>query len=92
MLTDRIRHAYATWHGALHNTHPHVDHVGWDTRLVHGEWGSTFANAPHVFARTELEHARVAVDHGTAELLATGQRSLAAVWECPFTSSPRRQS
>ncbi len=34
-------------------THLHVDHVGWNTRLVNGEWVPTFANARYLFARDE---------------------------------------
>ena len=34
-------------------THLHVDHVGWNTRLVDGKWVPTFANARYVFGRTE---------------------------------------
>lgn len=34
-------------------THLHVDHVGWNTRLVDGEWVPTFPNARYVFARAE---------------------------------------
>jgi glyoxylase-like metal-dependent hydrolase (beta-lactamase superfamily II) len=37
-------------------THLHVDHVGWNTRLVDGRWVPTFPNAKYLFARTELEH------------------------------------
>lgn len=36
-------------------THLHVDHVGWNTRLVDGRWVPTFPNAKYVFARTEYE-------------------------------------
>ena len=39
-------------------THLHVDHVGWNTRLVDGRWVPTFANARYVFGRTEYEHWR----------------------------------
>jgi glyoxylase-like metal-dependent hydrolase (beta-lactamase superfamily II) len=39
-------------------THLHVDHVGWNTRLVGGEWVPTFANARYVFGKTEYEHWR----------------------------------
>jgi glyoxylase-like metal-dependent hydrolase (beta-lactamase superfamily II) len=39
-------------------THLHVDHVGWNTRLVGGEWIPTFANARYVFGKTEYEHWR----------------------------------
>src|SRR3984893_7938764 len=37
-------------------THLHVDHVGWNTRLVGGKWVPTFVNARYVFGRTEYEH------------------------------------
>lgn len=43
-------------------THLHVDHVGWNTKLVDGKWVPTFANARYVFGRTEYEHWR---DHST---------------------------
>ena len=36
-------------------THLHIDHVGWNTRLVDGNWVPTFPNAKYVFARTEFE-------------------------------------
>jgi glyoxylase-like metal-dependent hydrolase (beta-lactamase superfamily II) len=39
-------------------THLHVDHVGWNTRLVGGQWVPTFANARYLFGRTEYEHWR----------------------------------
>ncbi|MDA9411047.1 MBL fold metallo-hydrolase [Bradyrhizobium sp. CCBAU 45384] len=35
-------------------THLHVDHVGWNTRLVDGRWVPTFPNARYVFSREEL--------------------------------------
>jgi glyoxylase-like metal-dependent hydrolase (beta-lactamase superfamily II) len=37
-------------------THLHVDHVGWNTRLVDDHWVPTFANARYLFARKEWEH------------------------------------
>ena len=37
-------------------THLHVDHVGWNTRLVQGKWVPTFANARYLFGRKEWEH------------------------------------
>jgi glyoxylase-like metal-dependent hydrolase (beta-lactamase superfamily II) len=48
-------------------THLHVDHVGWNTRLVDGRWVPTFPNARYVFARAELEHWQrlAAADPGT---------------------------
>ena len=34
-------------------THLHVDHVGWNTRLIDGRWVPTFRNAKYLFARAE---------------------------------------
>jgi glyoxylase-like metal-dependent hydrolase (beta-lactamase superfamily II) len=36
-------------------THLHVDHVGWNTKLLDGRWVPTFPNARYVFAREEYE-------------------------------------
>jgi len=36
-------------------THLHVDHVGWNTMLVDGEWLPTFPNARYLFGRKEWE-------------------------------------
>jgi glyoxylase-like metal-dependent hydrolase (beta-lactamase superfamily II) len=36
-------------------THLHVDHVGWNTRLIAGRWVPTFVNARYLFG--ELEYA-----------------------------------
>jgi glyoxylase-like metal-dependent hydrolase (beta-lactamase superfamily II) len=38
------------------NTHLHVDHVGWNTRLVDGEWVPTFANATYLMPRLDFEY------------------------------------
>ena len=37
-------------------THLHVDHVGWNTRLVDGEWVPTFPNAEYLFVQAEYDH------------------------------------
>jgi len=37
-------------------THMHVDHVGWNTRLVDGRWQPTFPNARYLFAEKEWQH------------------------------------
>jgi glyoxylase-like metal-dependent hydrolase (beta-lactamase superfamily II) len=39
-------------------THLHVDHVGWNTRLVDGRWVPTFPNARYVFHKDEVAHWR----------------------------------
>ena len=43
-------------------THLHVDHVGWNTRLVGGKWVPTFEKARYLFAETEYAYWR---DHST---------------------------
>lgn len=43
-------------------THLHVDHVGWNTRLVDGRWVPTFEKARYLFGQTEYAHWR---DHST---------------------------
>ena len=37
-------------------THLHVDHVGWNTKLVEGQWVPTFPRARYAFGKTEYEH------------------------------------
>lgn len=37
-------------------THLHVDHVGWNTMLVDGEWQPTFRNARYLLNKTEFEY------------------------------------
>lgn len=37
-------------------THLHVDHVGWNTKLVDGMWVPTFANARYLFGKTEYDY------------------------------------
>ncbi len=39
-------------------THLHVDHVGWNTRLVGGRWVPTFEKARYLFGETEYVHWR----------------------------------
>jgi len=37
-------------------THLHVDHVGWNTRLVNGTWVPTFEKARYLFGREEYDY------------------------------------
>jgi glyoxylase-like metal-dependent hydrolase (beta-lactamase superfamily II) len=37
-------------------THLHIDHVGWNTRLVDGRWVPTFPRARYLITRTEWDH------------------------------------
>lgn len=36
-------------------THLHVDHVGWNTKLLGQEWVPTFPNARYLFGKTEFD-------------------------------------
>jgi glyoxylase-like metal-dependent hydrolase (beta-lactamase superfamily II) len=36
-------------------THLHLDHVGWNTKLVDGKWVPTFPNASYLMGKQELE-------------------------------------
>ncbi len=36
-------------------THLHLDHVGWNTRLVDGKWVPTFPNASYLMGKKDLE-------------------------------------
>ncbi len=47
-------------------THLHVDHVGWNTRLVNGRLTPTFPNATYVFSRKEYQHWKQTADPGYA--------------------------
>jgi glyoxylase-like metal-dependent hydrolase (beta-lactamase superfamily II) len=48
-------------------THLHVDHVGWNTRLVEGKWVPTFPNATYVFVGEEWEYWRHEKDECIAD-------------------------
>jgi glyoxylase-like metal-dependent hydrolase (beta-lactamase superfamily II) len=37
-------------------THLHVDHVGWNTKLVDGRWVPTYPNARYVFGQHEYNY------------------------------------
>lgn len=38
-------------------THLHIDHIGWNTRLIDGRWVPTFPNARYIVSRHEYENA-----------------------------------
>ncbi len=51
-------------------THLHMDHCGWNTRLLDGRWVPTFPNARYIIARREFEAAQLAAvdaEDGTYE-------------------------
>jgi glyoxylase-like metal-dependent hydrolase (beta-lactamase superfamily II) len=37
-------------------THLHVDHVGWNTHLVDGQWIPTFPNARYLFSAADIDY------------------------------------
>ena len=49
-------------------THLHLDHCGWNTKLVDGKWVPTFPNARYLFGRAEIEHWREQVRLGAPHL------------------------
>ena len=76
-------------------THMHVDHVGWNTRLVDGSWQPTFGNARYLYAEEEWAHWRVEpqeygpviedsvqpiFDAGLADLVHSDHRVTDEVW------------
>ncbi len=54
------------------NTHLHVDHVGWNTRLIDGKWAPTFPNARYVFPRAEQEYYSSPASHNDANIPSEG--------------------
>ncbi|PZD97119.1 MBL fold metallo-hydrolase [Paenibacillus sambharensis] len=46
-------------------THLHVDHVGWNTKLVDGHWVPTFPNARYVFPLKEQEYYGSTASHNS---------------------------
>ena len=48
-------------------THLHLDHCGWNTRLVDGRWVPTFPNATYLFQRQEFAHRESLADSTFAE-------------------------
>ncbi len=56
-------------------THLHVDHCGWNTKLINGKWVPTFPNATYIFGKVEYE-AWEAAAHETER-----NDARSAVWE-----------
>jgi glyoxylase-like metal-dependent hydrolase (beta-lactamase superfamily II) len=54
------------------NTHLHVDHSGWNTRLEDGKWLPTFPNARYVFPRLECEYYSSAKSHNDVNVPSLG--------------------
>lgn len=100
MQTDFLEKLAATGYPAesidtVMCTHMHVDHVGWNTRLVGAAWVPTFANARYLFAELEWEYWRnepqefgpviedsvqPIFDSGLADLVAQSHQVTDEVW------------
>ncbi|WP_067508515.1 MBL fold metallo-hydrolase [Actinoplanes sp. TFC3] len=63
------------------NTHLHVDHIGWNTRLTGGDWVPTFPNATYLMPEADFHHFKdvtsgvneFAYDDSIAPVQAAGQ-------------------
>jgi glyoxylase-like metal-dependent hydrolase (beta-lactamase superfamily II) len=60
-------------------THLHVDHVGWNTMLVDGQWVPTFPNARYLMGR--IEYAHWTQQHEREDMTAILADSVAPVWD-----------
>jgi glyoxylase-like metal-dependent hydrolase (beta-lactamase superfamily II) len=77
-------------------THLHVDHVGWNTKMVNGKWLPTFDNAQYIIGGTEWDYwskfdgadsrdpvedsVRPVVDAGKAKLVESTHKITDEVW------------
>ncbi len=77
-------------------THLHVDHVGWNTKMVNGNWVPTFDNAQYIIGGTEWDYwstfegadmrdpvedsVRPIVDRGKAKLVESTHKITDEVW------------
>lgn len=75
-------------------THLHVDHVGWNTMLVDGEWVPTFPNARYLVGETEwrywdardastqvlVDSVRPVIDAGLVDFVPVDHRVCDEVW------------
>ena len=77
-------------------THLHVDHVGWNTKMVDGKWVPTFDNAQYIIGGTEWDYwskfegadmrdpvedsVRPVVDRGKAKLVESTHKITDEVW------------
>lgn len=48
-------------------SHLHADHIGWNTRLLNGEWAPTFPNARYLISKGEFEWWRDAIGAETVK-------------------------
>ncbi|MEM7218579.1 MAG: MBL fold metallo-hydrolase [Pseudomonadota bacterium] len=65
-------------------THLHVDHVGWNTRLVDGEWLPTFPNARYLIAEKEWAYWDAVGDDDYGPVLSDSVRPIIAAGLATF--------
>jgi len=58
-------------------THLHVDHVGWNTMLVDGEWLPTFPNARYLVAEEEWKYWDANDEPGQAQVMSDSVQPIA---------------
>jgi glyoxylase-like metal-dependent hydrolase (beta-lactamase superfamily II) len=71
-------------------THLHIDHVGWNTRLVDGRWVPTFGNARYLLGRTEWEHWSREDDADTRQILGDSVRPVFDAGQVDLVESDHR--
>jgi len=71
-------------------THLHIDHVGWNTRLVDGRWQPTFSKARYLLGRTEWEHWNGEDDADTQQILADSVRPIFDAGQVDLVESDHR--
>ena len=71
-------------------THLHIDHVGWNTRLVDGRWQPTFPKARYLLGRTEWEHWSQAEDADTRQILGDSVRPVFDAGQVDLVESDHR--
>ncbi len=73
-------------------THLHVDHVGWNTRLVGGRWVPTFPNARYLFGRAEWEHWSAEVPTPGEDIIGDSVKPILDAGLAEFVESDHRVS
>ena len=71
-------------------THLHVDHVGWNTMLVDGEWVPTFPNARYLVAEKEWRYWDANEDEGYGPILDDSVRPIVEAGLMDFVDMEHR--
>jgi len=71
-------------------THLHIDHVGWNTRLVDGRWVPTFEKARYLLGRSEWEHWSREGDADQQQILADSVRPIFDAGQVDLVGSDHR--